>query len=609
MELSSNKKWNIIFLALLGAMAFLYGYQHIFFMRPCSVHQWRQSDCLSITYNYYTEGMHFFSPAVNWCGVDGTGKSCTSECPLLYYLMACLWQIFGYHESIYRIVDTLIAFSGLYFLFRLTKEILQDGAWSVIVALLLFTSPIFTYYANNFTTDVPALSMALIAWYFFYKFYKEGSNRYFYKWLLFCALAGLTKISALISFVPVFLIFPIEALGLYRFKEEGKIFAKPRSQLLSLAGLVVIIFAWTCYAIGYNNLHFSRIFSTQTYPIWTLSGKDFHYILRVLYNSQLAAFISAPVFLLLLSLFLCLILVRKQVHKLLFIICCSVFAGCFIYLLLWFRVLDVHDYYLINLLIFIPFVLITFLHYLKKNQPAIFQSDAVKIIAGVVFVCNVYYCSVQMRLRYYPEASLAGSFVVDVGTQSYWAGVHKDYNNHFKALETITPYLRTLGLKRTDKVISLPDPSINISLYLMDQKGYTGYDIVHAWPEDMLEQVNKKYFYPFAIGNGDKRAQVRRFIDSGGVKYLVVNDSALLDSNWIKPFVARRLGQYKNVSIFDLTYKWKLKDTLNVIVNSIKHTPSWYDYIKKDAREKGITIDSALILNAKWVVQQKQFKL
>ncbi len=609
MELSTNKKWNIVFLALLGAMSLFYGYQHIFFMRPCSVHQWRQSDCLSITYNYYKEGMHFFSPAVNWCGADSTGKSCTSECPLLYYLMACLWQIFGYHESIYRIVDTLVAFSGLYFLFKLANEILKDGAWSVMVALLLFTSPIFTYYANNFTTDVPALSLALIAWFFFYKFYKEGRNKHFYLWILFCLLAGLTKISALLSFVPIFLIFPIEAMGIYRFKAEGKVFAKPASQLIWLVGLAVIILGWTCYAIGYNNEHFSRIFSTQTYPIWTLSGKDLHYILRVFYNSQLALFISTPVFLLMMLLFLCLILVRKQVHKFLFVLCCIVFAGCFIYLLLWFSVLDVHDYYLINLLIFIPVVLITFLHYLKKNQAALFESRPVKIIAAIVFICNIYYCSVQMRLRYYPESWLAGSFIVDVGTQSYWEGFNKDYNNHFKALETITPYLRTLGLKRTDRVVSLPDPSINITLYLMDQKGYTGYDIVHAWPEDMLGQIEKKYLYPFAIGNGDKRTQMKRFIDSGRVRYLVVNDSALLDSNWIKPFIAKKLGQYKNVSIFDLTYKWKLKDTLNLIVNNIKHTPSWYDYVKKDAQQKGIPVDSSLILNARWVVQQKQFKL
>ena len=36
----------------------------------------------------------------------------------------------------------------------------------------------------------------------------------------------------------------------------------------------------------------------------------------------------------------------------------------------------------------------------------------------------------------------------------------------YKDLEDITPYLRSLGIERTDKVISLPDGSFNISLYL-----------------------------------------------------------------------------------------------------------------------------------------------
>ena len=40
-------------------------------------------------------------------------------------------------------------------------------------------------------------------------------------------------------------------------------------------------------------------------------------------------------------------------------------------------------------------------------------------------------------------------------------------------LETITPELRKLGIKRTDMFLSIPDESFNISLYLMDQKGQT----------------------------------------------------------------------------------------------------------------------------------------
>ncbi|HWY98176.1 MAG TPA: glycosyltransferase family 39 protein, partial [Bacteroidia bacterium] len=589
-------------------MAFLYGYHDILFMRPWSLHQWRQSDCLSITYNFYKEGMHFFNPAVNWCGVEGTGKACTSECPWLYYLVACLWQIFGYHEWIYRMVDTLIAFSGLYFLFKLTKEILQDGTWSILVSLLLFTSPIFAYYANNFTTDVPSLSLALVAWYFFYKFYKEGNNKHFYKWLFFCLLAGLTKISALLSFVPVFIILPLEAFGLYQFKPEGKIFAKPMFQISSLIVFIAIIAGWTWYAISYNNTHFSAIFSTQTYPIWSCSPKEIKDVLRALFSTQLSYFMSASVFLFVLFLFFSIILVRKQVNKLLFIICCSVFAGCVVYVLLWFRVLDVHDYYLINLLVFIPCVLITFLHFLKKNHPAIFQSKALKLLAIVVFACNIYYCNSYMHARYFPESRMARSFVLDKAEIDNWSFYNKGYNAHFKALETITPYLRSIGLKREDKVVSLPDPSIDISLYLMDQKGYTEYYITDVWPKEVVQKLTDDALYPFGIGDKDQRKRMKKFIESGA-KYLVLNDSALLDSVWMRPFAAKKIGEYKNVKIYDLNYHWTLNDTINLLIRDMRHTPEWFKYIAKDAQDKGIPLDTSLRRNAVWIVQHKQFKL
>mgnify|MGYP005849226601 CR=1 FL=1 len=89
------------------------------------------------------------------------------EFPGLYFFIALLWKLFGYHEYIFRVVNTLIAFLGLFALFRTLQMIIDNLFYSLTLSLLLFTSPIFAYYANNFLTDVPALSMALIGWYFF----------------------------------------------------------------------------------------------------------------------------------------------------------------------------------------------------------------------------------------------------------------------------------------------------------------------------------------------------------------------------------------------------------------------------------------------------------
>src|SRR4051812_40000420 len=99
-------KNNLILLAILAALFFLYAYNKTLFYRPSSIHQWRQTDCLSITKNYYEEGLNFFQPKIHFQGVKD-GKA-VSEFPVLNYTVAQLWKIFGEHEFIYRLLEYLI---------------------------------------------------------------------------------------------------------------------------------------------------------------------------------------------------------------------------------------------------------------------------------------------------------------------------------------------------------------------------------------------------------------------------------------------------------------------------------------------------------------------
>jgi hypothetical protein len=100
---------------------------------------------------------------------------------------------------------------------------------------------------------------------------------------------------------------------------------------------------------------------------------------------------------------------------------------------------------------------------------------------------------------------------------------------HFQALETITPYLRSLGIERTDKVISIPDISFNITLYLMDQKGWTDYGDVNL---NRSEKIAKKI--------------------KSGAEYLIINDSTIYKKDNIQPYIKNKIGSYKNIDIYDL---------------------------------------------------------
>ena len=182
------------------------------------------------------------------------------------------------------------------------------------------------------------------------------------------------------------------------------------------------------------------------------------------------------------------------------------------------------------------------------------------------------------------------SFTNDVQTTQFWNWYYWDYQAHYKSLETITPYLRSLGLKRTDAVVSFPDISINATLYLMDQKGFTGfgYQKLGTDYQDLLDNSIKK-----------------------GVRYFVLNDTSLADSAYLQPYIHHKIGAYKTINIYDLSgidvnmlaSEVAKRKKMDSIYSMIKANDTWYNQVKKGAKERNISIDSAMELNAIWMIQ------
>ena len=151
----AKRNGTLLFLILVAALSWLYGYHEIIFKRPQSVHYWRQADCASLALNYYQHGMEFFKPQTHNLTSNGgtTGNASTSETPLLYYTVAVMYHVFGYHEYLYRLLNTLLFLTGLYYLYRLSSNVLRSQFWSTLLPLLVFTSPVLVYYGNNFLSN------------------------------------------------------------------------------------------------------------------------------------------------------------------------------------------------------------------------------------------------------------------------------------------------------------------------------------------------------------------------------------------------------------------------------------------------------------------------
>lgn len=515
---------SFVFLIFLLLLSFLYNYHHILSFRPYSIHQWRQCDCLSITMNYFKEHRGFFQPAIYWLG-DKEGKT-VSECPLIYYSVAQLWKLFGFHEFIFRMINILIVFTGLFCLFQMILFFIKNTLWSLVLTFLVFTSPILIFYTNNFTSDAPSFGFALIATFFIAKGYYQQKKNYYYWSFLFFLLAGLIKISSLIIFIAI---FTVHLYSILFTKIRKPSWVYKWYNLLPYFIVIILISSWYRFAIHYNKENISGIFLTNIYPIWKVDSLIRHNIWDSLTLNLLPEYFNIAGLYFTLLIFISNFFFFKKINKLLFFVNILVFVGVILYMLLFYQAFTVHDYYLINLLIILPVTYLTFFEMLKRNYPRILNMKIVNVIFCLLFVFLIYKSAVINRMKYsVKDIFVKTNFAVNHYTIDYWAWYHNDYLTHYKAFETITPYLRSIGIKPNQRVLSLPDNSPNITLYLMDQKGYSGYGFNEL-------PIDKKLVY----------------CQKNDIRYLII-DSTLNKKEYLQPFLNHRIGRYKNIDIYDL---------------------------------------------------------
>lgn len=499
-------KWIFILLLLIFFSA--YNYQDILFKSPQSIHLWRQCDCLSITMNYYQDDNPFFEPSIHYLGNDGTGKT-VSDFPLIYFSVAQIWKVFGHHEFIYRLVVLIFFFSGLFALFKTFEIIIKDSFFALAGSLLLFASPTLVYYANNFLMDIPAFSLAMIGLYFFFRFTQSSKNKHLYFFASFYALAGLLKISSLISFIAILGIFILELFN-FKINPNQKIFKHPRKQFIILISVLFIQIIWYMYAKNYNNNNNSGMFLIGILPIWDLNISQIKITIDAIFEHIKWDYFRKETQIVFALMFLSVLVFYKRINKILFVLTILISIGFLLFILLFFQALKDHDYYTINLFILIPVVILSFLILLKDKFKLVYKSVFFRIIVIVFLIFNIEFARNRIESLY----SIEG-----------WQ--NENYVENIQSFEEIKPYLQSIGIKKNDRVFSLSDNSINISLYFMNQKGWTNYGI----SADSIKIKQK-------INNG--------------AKYLFLYNEETYMENSIQPFLKNKIGEFKNIDIYAL---------------------------------------------------------
>lgn len=532
MKILKSNNWG--FLLVIFLVMLLYNYFVIFFKDAYSIHQWRQTDCLALTMSYYEKNAPFLEPEIYW--LDKQTSKTVSEFPIVYYLVAQIWKITGKQVFVFRMLNTFIVFIGLFLFYKSLRRILDDSFWAAFVVLILISSPVLAYYANNFTMDAPALGMALIGWHFYFNYRFDEKNRNFLLSLLFFVLAGLLKISALMSFLALILAEIYENYQLYKeSKHQLKLnlkipFGNIGFKLKLLVLFFLIIAGWYAYARTYTSAN-TRIFLLGFYPIWDLKPYEIVELARSLLNVLLPELLNRWIWLLVVIGALIVLINIKKIDRFFAAMFVALSVGVFLYVLFFYKAFDVHDYYLTNLLIFVPFVFIPALLFLKKNYFDLYTSKFLKITMSVLLAAVIFQTALVNRLKFNASGWIAKVPTINKERLALWQWYHWNYGNHFKALEELSDSLETkFGIAKNDTVISIPDASPNITLYILRRKGYT--DFAYDYLPDYKSKIEQ--------------------FKNWGAKYLIINDTNLLQNEQIRFFATNMVGEYKNVRIYKL---------------------------------------------------------
>lgn len=482
--------WFLGFFLLLSA----YEYGRILHLRPLPHHLWRQTNCLSLTYEFYSGEWNLFKPRLQSLIADGgtTGYS-AGEFPIMYYLIGMIWKITGPSEFIYRTIMLALLAWGSWALCRIVHLLMDDRFWGVMIGLLFFTIPTVVYFGIGFLTDVPALSLILAGSLAFLLYLKSESPKQLVLGSSLFALGMLLKISA--AMLPLAILFVcIASLVLPHCFPWPSI---KRKQIINIASGVaiglVLMAAWVGYSIHYNNIHGAEYSYQGTWAYWDLPDDEADRAWTFGYTILIHQFFTIPVYILLLVSGAYLALNLRTLPTALILMLTVLILGVTLYLLLWFITLDNHDYYYVEPLV-LPFaVILALLWYMRKYWDWAIRSPWAKLLFFSLLAHQALFAmnNIRMKQQDFSMADILGTSGVE---QGHW---HLTQYWDFEGLLDIEPIARQHGISKDDLVVTVPDNSVCLALYLSGQRGFNEFGGITIRCPQLVERAKQgaKYLY------------------------------------------------------------------------------------------------------------------
>jgi len=469
-------------------------------------------------------------PGVNNLGPTGDGKI-ASDFPIIQYAVAQVWKVTGVSTMVYRFVDLLFLTLGLYYCFKLFSYWFKENyVLAILMTGIIYTSTILAYYGPTSLSDIQAFGLSCTAFYYFILWLDKKQYKYIIIAVLVFAFAGLLKMSS--AFIYMIALAYLVTRLLF-----GK--AEDKKGLLSLFTIPLLFlpfipwYAWYTYVYEYNQIHNNGFFLIGILPFWKIPMAEIYNIINGLFWSLMlpSVFNIQLLFLLFLVVGAFLGYHIKAFFTetyLRLLIPVLVFAS---YMVLFFEVFKVHDYYFLNMIPILIIVVGLMINHLLNKFPHLIYNK--KFILGLclLLVVLTFQTALNTRARIeMSDDSKISRALMKKSTEDFYNWNTFYDRSRYEILERITEEtLDSIGITNDKQVLCLGDLTINRGLYLIDRLGYSSF--------------------------GNSLESAPQFIEEKkqtGLYYLILIEPDWLTNEGLKPYLKNKVYEKDGTSIYKL---------------------------------------------------------
>lgn len=470
------KKWRPDFRLLLLAIPLvsLAFHWYVLDLDLVGIHVWRQCKTQQVVNNFYLGDLNILHPRCN--SMDYPDRLIFQEFPLMQWLFALVYRVFGNHLIISRLLSFSIGMCSVLGMFRLAAYVLRDNLFAAVTAWAFCFSPVFHYYTVNPMPDNLALCLALWALVSFMSYTRTRKPAVAIGSALLFGMAALVKLPYIL-----FLAFPVTWL-FYQFRAARITLRDTLWVVFVLALALLPALLWYGKVVptwGHLEVLSGVLGSGKSVPelAYILQGTIVSVLPELLIN-----YAALPVFLT--GLWTLLRGGNIKYHLLSpFGILVLALSGYYLYEMA--AIDTVHDYYLFP---FLPILFIVFGLGLKR----IFNNNVLKLVKFFVAVC-ILMLPATAFVRCYSRW--------DVSTDT---GFERVFYDHKELIRNATPQnaLCVIGVDQSDMVL----------LYYADRVGWT-YGNAGLSEAKLSDCIQKGARYLYATDNAPDDPAIKSHLE------------------------------------------------------------------------------------------------